>query len=278
MPKDARGPGTDALDQYLQEIGRHPTLSREEEAGLSRRYRETGDRGALAALVTANLRFVVAVAKGYRGRGLPLEDLINEGNLGLMRAAARFDPHRGVRLVSYASWWIRQAILAALARTVGPGGAPPPRPGREAGAPGRRRRARRRGPPPVSLQQGGGPGESGTALAERLADATAAPPDARLQRAALRRSVQAGMAFLPEREARVLRLYYGLDGGGARSLERIGRELGVSRERVRQLKARGLSRLRESPRWAELESYRARGRPPRGDSGGMKVDTPRGHG
>lgn len=278
MPKDARGPGTDALDLYLQEIGRHSTLSREEEAGLSRRYRDAGDRRALEALVTANLRFVVAVAKGYRGRGLPLEDLINEGNLGLMRAAARFDPRRGVRLVSYASWWIRQAILAALARTAGSGGAPPPRPGRETGAPGRRRRAPRRGPAPVSLQQGGGPGESGTALAERLADATAAPPDARLQRASLRRTLQAGLAFLPEREARVLRLFYGLEGGDARSLERIGREMGVSRERVRQLKGRALSRLRESPRWAELESYRARGRPPRGNPGGMKVDTPRGRG
>lgn len=270
MPKDARGPGTDALDLYLQEIGRHSTLSREEEAGLSRRYRDAGDRRALEALVTANLRFVVAVAKGYRGRGLPLEDLINEGNLGLMRAAARFDPRRGVRLVSYASWWIRQAILAALARTAGSGGAPPPRPGRETGAPGRRRRAPRRGPAPVSLQQGGGPGESGTALAERLADATAAPPDARLQRASLRRTLQAGLAFLPEREARVLRLFYGLEGGDARSLERIGREMGVSRERVRQLKGRALSRLRESPRWAELESYRSRGRPSRPPRGGSR--------
>lgn len=255
MAKDARRRGTDALDLYLEEIGRHRTLSREEEARLSRRFRETGDRRALEALVTANLRFVVALAKSYRGRGLPLEDLINEGNLGLMRAAARFDDERGVRLVSYAAWWIRQAILAALAKSGAAGRSPPSRPRRGNGTAARAARSRRRGPAPVSLQEPAGGTDGGTALVERVADPGADSPDAPLQRAALRRSLQAGLTFLPEREATALRLYYGLDGRGARTLRRIGEEMGVSRERVRQIKARGLSRLREGPRRAELRSF-----------------------
>lgn len=257
MPRDAGRRGADALDLYLEEIGRHATLSRAEEARLARRFREAGDRGALEALVTANLRFVVAVAKGYRGRGLPLEDLVNEGNLGLLRAAARFDEERGVRFVSYAAWWIRQAILAALDRAAAaPAG--PGRGGRHARgrSPGRHPRPRRRREvAPVSLESTAGPSPGGRALAERLPDDGAEPPDAPLERTALRHTLEAGLAFLPEREARVLRLFYGLDGGGGRSLGRIGREMGVSRERVRQIKARGLARLREGPRRAELRSF-----------------------
>lgn len=243
MPKDTRRRGGDALDLYLDEIGRHATLSREEEARLARRFRETGDRRSLEALVTANLRFVVAVAKGYRGRGLPLEDLINEGNVGLLRAAARFDHSRGVRFVTYASWWIRQSILAALEGAASP---PPPESGR-----------RPRDRAPLSLQASGGRSRNGPTLVERLADAEADPPDAPLQRAALRRALEASLTFLPEREARVLRLYYGLDGRGGRSLARIAARLGVSRERVRQIKARALARVREGPRRAELRSFSA---------------------
>lgn len=276
MAKDARRRGVDALDRYLDEIGRHPTLSRQEEARLTRRFRASGDRRALEALVTANLRFVVAVAKGYRGRGLPLEDLINEGNVGLLRAAARFDDGRGVRFVSYAAWWIRQSILAALAKAGGPPPAAPGRPERGAGARGGARPPRARRPTSVSLETPGDRSPGGRPLAERLPDERGEAPDAPLHRTELRRALEAGLTFLPAREARVLRLFYGLDGGGGRSLAGIGREMGVSRERVRQIKARALARLREGPRRAELRSFSGGGTPV--EPGGMKVDTPEGRG
>lgn len=251
----APGPAPGGMDRYLWEIGRHPLLSREEEAEMSRRWREEGDREALDALVTANLRFVVTVAKRYRHRGVPFEDLVNEGNLGLLRAAERFDGRRGVRFVTYAVWWIRQAILGALASA-----APPARPGRTGPGGARARSVREpdaggwrehRGGRVVSLDGGARRGD-GTPLGERLADADAEDPGRTLEMRSLREALEAGMAFLPEREERVLRRYYGLDGGAPRSLERIGRELGVSRERIRQLKRRALARLREGPHRAAL--------------------------
>lgn len=246
------------MDRYLAEIGRHPLVGREEEARLARRARERGDTAARERLVTANLRFVVAVAKRYRGRGVPFEDLVNEGNLGLVRAAERFDERHGVRFVTYAVWWIRQAMLAAISAA-----APPPVPGarrrgessrggavREPGS-GRTGRPRLR---LVSLEDEGRDGRGG-ALGERVADEGAADPGRSLEREALRDLLDAGMAFLPEREERVLRGYFGLDGRPPRSLERLGAELGVSGERARQLKARALDRLRAGPHGGALEQF-----------------------
>jgi len=233
--------GGEGLSGYLGAIGRTPVLDRDEEAALARRYRRRGDPLDRERLVAANLRFVVSLARRYRHRGLPLEDLVAEGNIGLLRAAERFDADRGVRFVTYAAWWIRQSILEALARkrrAEGRGG-------------GAGRSARRR--PHVSLDRGPRPGSR--ALVEVLADERVERPDRPLHRAELRRAVGAGLAFLPEREARVLRLYFGLDGRSALGLAEVGRELGVSRERARQLKARGLELLRRCPRREEMRLF-----------------------
>lgn len=232
----------EGLDGYLDAIGRERLLLRSEEAELARRYRERRDPRDRERLVAANLRFVVAVARRYRHRGLPLEDLVAEGNVGLLRAAERFDADRGVRFVTYAAWWIRRSILAALARARKLEG-------------GETRGVRRRPPRPhLSLQAPRGPRTGTSLLGEVIADESGEPPDGPVVRHELRRAVASGLAFLPEREARVLRLYYGLDGRSPRDLGAVGRELGVSRERARQLKSRALDLLRRGPRREELRT------------------------
>jgi len=258
-----------SLDLYLDEIGREPLLARREEALLARRCRE-GDAVARERLITANLRFVVSVARRYRGLGLPIEDLVNEGNLGLLRAAERFDEERGVRFVTYAVWWIRQSIVGALRRAngVAGGAAPPPVPD------GARART-------LSLE---GRSERGRAtLRDRLVDERVEPPEVLLHRRARRRAVEAALATLPEREEAVLRLYFGVGppgpegpdeptarpGKGAPAgaevtepreeglpLAEIGRRLGLPPERVRRLKNRGLRRLRGGGAGALLRRYR----------------------
>ncbi len=227
-----------SFDSYLREIGRQPLLAREEEVELARQIRG-GDAAARARLVTANLRFVVSVAKRYQGRGVSLADLVNEGNLGLIRAAERFDGAKGVRFVSYAVWWIRQAILQAIDRTATSGR------GDEEEKPPR--------PRWISLDAPLGPGASGR-LEDVVADDGEAP-DRELEREALRTAVEASLTCLPEREARVLRRYFGMDGSGPATLDQIGRELGVSRERVRQIKDRALARLRAGARRGELLGF-----------------------
>lgn len=246
---------TDGLDLYLDDIGREPLLSRDEEAAHARRYRSTGDAEALEALVKGNLRFVVSVAKAYRGRGLPLEDLINEGNLGLLEAARRFDESRGVRFVTYAAWWIRQAILAALARVRAPA-TPAPTSGRPRSAPDASKSAAGASgtarwisiDAPVSKD-----GE--TSLAELIEDQDEEGPDAPLERRALRDALEATLALLPPREEKVLRLYYGMDDGRARTVSEIADELEVAPVRVRKARTRGLARLRGGGRKRFLGSF-----------------------
>lgn len=221
-------------------------LDREREAALARRYRRSGDRRALHALVEGNLRFVVSTARRYRGRGVPMEDLVNEGNLGLLRAAERFDPDRGVRFVTYAAFFVRQTMLDAVARS-----------GRTAPLPPSDRTGRKgRGAVIVSLEAPRTPDDSGAALVELLEDPAARGADRPGDRGERRRVLETGLAFLPGREERVLRLFFGLDGRGQRSLARIGRELGVSRERVRQLKDRALGRLRDGPLGRRLRALK----------------------
>lgn len=235
------GAPTGSLDLYFQDIAASEPLSLAQEAEMARRWREEGDRRALDLLVHANLRFVVTVARRYRDRGLPLEDLVNEGNLGLLRAARRFDGRRGVRFISYAVWWIRQSILRAIERS-----APPPLPPEGGSEPSGAGRGARRRARVVSLDRPLGEAGGGT-LAELLADERAARPDQGLEARARRDLLDARLAVLPEREERVLRLYFGLGDERSRGLAEIAGQLGVSRERVRQIKARALSRLRSLP-------------------------------
>ncbi|MDX1578919.1 MAG: sigma-70 family RNA polymerase sigma factor, partial [Gemmatimonadota bacterium] len=211
------------FERYLNELGRERVLTPDEEARLARASR-AGDERARARLVSANLRFVVSVARGYRGRGLPLADLVEEGNLGLVQAADRFDPSRGVRFISYAQFWIRRSIRQALAAQL-------ERPTRDE-RPWKR----------VSFDEPV-PGTS-VSLAEVLADRRNPAPGERLAREGLRGTLEASLADLPEREAGVLRSYFGLGRERPLDLGEIASELGVSRERARQLKERALSRLR----------------------------------
>lgn len=226
------------LGRYLREIAAYPVLSREDEARLGRRIR-AGDEAAVDELVTRNLRFVVMMARRYRRRGGSLADLVNEGNVGLIRAARRFDERRGVRFVTYAAWWVKQALIDAARRQEHL--VRPPRRG-----PHRRSY--------LSLDQAAGKGRS--PLGDRLPDPEEACPAARLDREALRRQVSLSVAGLPEREARVLRLCYGLDDGEPRGLCEIARTLGVSRARVRQIRDRGLQRLRTGRRGDLLSTHR----------------------
>jgi RNA polymerase primary sigma factor len=257
------------LAQYLRGIGTYPLLSRDEERALARRLR-AGDEDALGRLVCANLRFVVLIAKRYQHQGLPLPDLINEGNLGLIRAAHKFDETKGIKFISYAVWWIRQAILQALAeqsrivrvpvnragalhRIVRRAEALQQELGREAThaeiaegtdvAEEEVARAMAISRAHVSLDAPLTPGEDHRLL-DYLADDAALAPDVAAVERALADVLQAGLSRLKEREAKILRLYFGLDGEEPMTLDQIGPLLGITRERVRQIKEKALSRLR----------------------------------
>ena len=274
--------GRESLDLYLDEISRVPLLSREEEMELARKAFR-GNVAAQEKLARHNVRFVVSVAKKFQNRGVPLVDLIGEGNLGLMTAARKFDPDRGVKFISYAVWWIRQAILAALARH-----------GRTVRVPLNRtadlsriirtaetlRQELRREPTPEEIA-----GSTGLALdvvqalaalntAEVRLDAPLDPEGDRslidrfiadeqgdAEEQAMDRflseEIESALRTLPPRDAKVLRLYFGLAGGREHTLEEIGGMLGVTRERVRQLRDRALKRLREGEVGRALASFAA---------------------
>ena len=272
----------DILDQYLYEVSQTPLLSAQQEIAIARRVR-AGDEEAMQELVKRNLRFVISVAKKYQNRGMALTDLIGEGNVGLLTAARKFDPDQGVKFISYAVWWIRQAILASLARQ-----------GRTVRVPLNRtadlsriirtaetlRQELRREPTPEELAAATGLSldvvQSLAALntAEVRLDA---PLDPDGERSLIDRFVadeqgdaesQAMDRFLSEeidralrtlqpRDAKVLRLYFGLDGGREHTLEEIGGMLGVTRERVRQLRDRALKRLKEGDVGRALASFAA---------------------
>ena len=266
-------PGRDSLEQYLADISHYPLVDREEEVRLARAAR-SGDAEALEKLVRSNLRFVVSVAKRYQNQGVPLGDLINEGNLGLIRAARRFDETRGIKFISYAVWWIRQAILQALAdqsRVVRV-------PLNQAGVLHRtvRRHATLlqelgREPTTDELAEDLGVSEEevGRALAlsrnQVSLDAPVWPDDeegmvdrlptggtedgtARLEEESVRSTVRRALETLTHREGKVLTLYFGLDEQEPMTLQEIGSLLGVTRERARQIKERALRRLRHQSR------------------------------
>jgi RNA polymerase primary sigma factor len=275
-----RSLGDGALDQYLREISAYPLISREREAELAVRIRE-GDQEALDTLVRSNLRFVVSVAKKYQNQGVSLSDLINEGNLGLIRSARKFDETKGIKFISYAVWWIRQSILQALAEQSRIVRVPLNRAGdlhrigkrasallqelgREATAAEiaagmdltveEVARTMAIQQVHVSLDAPMTPGEDNRLL-DYLADDESQAPDQQIFGKALAEVIQESLSALKEREAKIVRLYFGLDGADPMTLEEIGERMGITRERVRQIKEKALSRLRHVSRSRALESF-----------------------
>ena len=272
---------SEALSIYLDEIRGHPLLEREDEVELAKRIRG-GDEDALNQLVAGNLRFVVSVARRYAGHGVPLADLVTEGNIGLIRAARRFDETKGVRFISYAVWWVRQSILQALTagsrivrvptgqleeshRVVRTVRRLEQSLGREPTidevaaeleiSPGEVTDALGMRPGWVSLDAPL-PNDDQSSMLDLLPDTELVDPNASAASAALRDVVEEGLTRLPEREATVLMQYFGLDGEPARSLEEIARGLGLTRERARMIKDRALVRLRLGETGKILESFR----------------------
>jgi len=269
-----------SLEIYLREIRRTRLLTPQEEIDLAKRIRD-GDRGAFEALVQANLRFVVSIARTYAGRGMPLADLINEGNVGLMKAAKRFDETRGFRFISYAIWWIRQTILQALAEQPRIVRIPLNRAGkalkieRKAQALGQNlgrdpseheiaramkltvtdvREHRMYSLHPVSLDAPSSDENEGT-FGELLPDPGAPFADELAIERDLERDVGQALRVLDVRERRILRQYFGFGSGETTTLEAIGREMGLTRERVRQLKERAIGKIRASSLGEKLRSY-----------------------
>jgi RNA polymerase primary sigma factor len=271
-----------ALDQYLREVSRHELLTPEEEYDLGSRARE-GDEDAIQRLVRANLRFVISVAKKYQNRGVSLIDLIQEGNVGLVTAARKFDVDQGVKFISYAVWWIRQAILAALANQGRAVRVPLNRASDLARIFRERERLKQELGRDPSIEEVAGAasltpeivtslqtlnaaeirldapiGDSDDSqLVERFMSDEAQEPEEAVEERLLAEQIDRALDTLTPRDARVVRLYFGLDGGREHTLEEIGNMLGVTRERVRQLRDRALKRLREGDLGTALESFAA---------------------
>jgi len=269
-----------SLDKYLQEIGKVDLLSPEQEIELAIRIKK-GDRNALELLTKANLRFVVSVAKQYQNQGLSLGDLINEGNLGLIKAAKRFDETRGFKFISYAVWWIRQSILQALAEQARIVRLPLNRVGA----------LNKIGKAYSNLEQEFEREPSATELANELdmdvseiADALKisgkhismdAPfsqgeenrlldiiendeqptPDFSLMNESLKEEIDRALSSLSEREAEVIKLYFGLNKEHSLTLEEIGERFNLTRERVRQIKEKAIRRLRRASKSESLRAY-----------------------
>ncbi|MDX2190815.1 MAG: RNA polymerase sigma factor RpoD/SigA [Bacteroidota bacterium] len=269
-----------SLDKYLQEIGKVDLLTPDEEVELAKRIRE-GDQAALEKLTKANLRFVVSVAKQYQNQGLSLGDLINEGNLGLIKAAQRFDETRGFKFISYAVWWIRQSILQALAEQSRIVRLPLNRVGslnKISKTFSELEQKYEREPSPdelaevldvstsevvdtlkisgrhVSMDAPFVQGEENSLL-DVLASEGDDTPDQGLINDSLRREVQRALHTLTQREADVVTLYFGLNGEHAMTLEEIGEKFNLTRERVRQIKEKAIRRLRHTSRSKALKPY-----------------------
>ena len=270
----------DPVKAYLKEIGQVPLLSAEEEQTLASAAR-AGDADARRRLSEANLRLVVSVAKRYAGRGLPFLDLIQEGNLGLMKAAEKFEPDRGFKFSTYATWWIRQSITRAIAdqgRTIRipvhlvehinrvrkTAGELLRKNGREPTAeeiavrlemePDRVRELLQLAQEPVSLETPVGE-EEDAHLEDFIQDEEAGIPVDEAGRQLLRRELMSVLKSLTPREERVITLRFGLDDGRPRTLEELGKEFNVTRERIRQIEAKALRKLRHPSRAKRLRDY-----------------------
>ena len=270
-----------SLDKYLNDIGKIDMLSADEEAEMARRIR-AGDEEALERLTKSNLRFVVSVAKQYQNQGLSLSDLINEGNVGLMKACKRFDETKGFKFISYAVWWIRQSILQSIvehSRIVR-------LPLNKVGSYNKINEAFlsfvqefERNPTneelaellemkpreianmlkgkgrhlsidaPISSEDGD------STMLDLMPQGNEDDPDNELMEQSLKEEIKHGLSILSPREVEVLSAYYGLDGGKSLTLEEIGDLFGLTRERVRQIKERAIRRLRKAYNRNALKSY-----------------------
>ncbi len=277
-------PGLDSFDQYLQDVEKYPLIQgRREERELARRAR-AGDKEAAERLVTANLRFVISFVKKYQGRGLELSELVCIGNEGLLKAVKKFDPDKGVKFISYAVWWIRQTILQALAEqtrsvriplnqnsnlaklartntqlTQSLGRTPTDAEiAREMEEPvGTIQALRRVAVSELSLDAPIGQRDRDSAsFGERFSGAEASDIEENVEAIACRDILETMFEqYLTERERKILYLYYGLDDGEKNTLEEIGSLLGVTRERIRQIRNRAFEKLRDSPHGESLSGF-----------------------
>jgi RNA polymerase primary sigma factor len=271
---------TASLDKYLQEIGKVELITAEEEVELAQRIKQ-GDRAALEKLTKANLRFVVSVSKQYQNQGLSLPDLINEGNLGLIKAAQRFDETRGFKFISYAVWWIRQSILQALAEQSRIVRLPLNKIGsinkinkayakleqefeREPNAEeiaeilevteNEVKESMKNAGRHVSMDAPLIQDEDNT-MYDVLRSEEAITPETELLYESLRKEIDRAISTLTPREADVVRLYFGLNGSHPMTLEEIGEKFDLTRERVRQIKEKAIRRLKHTSRSKILKSY-----------------------
>ena len=270
-----------ALDKYLNDISKIELLTADEEADLARRIRE-GDKEALEILTKSNLRFVVSVAKQYQNQGLSLSDLINEGNVGLMKAAKRFDETKGFKFISYAVWWIRQSILQSIVEYARIVRLPLNKVGsynkvneavvsfvqefeREPSddeladildmKPRDVTKMKQSGSRHISFDAPVGGDDGDATMLDLLNFDFVDSPDLHLMEESLKDEVKYGLSMLSPREVEVLTAYYGLKGRKAMTLEEIGELYGLTRERVRQIKERAIRRLRKSVNKNSLKSY-----------------------
>lgn len=271
-----------SLDQYLQEIGKVDLITADDEIELAKKIKE-GDKLALEKLVRANLRFVVSVAKQFQNQGLSLGDLINEGNLGLIKAAKRFDETRGFKFISYAVWWIRQSIMQAIAEQSRIVRLPLNR----VGSLSKLGKAYRdleqefeRKPTTAELAEEldmkaddvayalqiagrhvsvdapfGNSDDNKNSLLDVLENEHQPNPDSTLMSESLKNEVENVLSTLSEREAEVIKLYFGINGENSATLEEIGERFNLTRERVRQIKEKALRNLRYATRSKNLKAY-----------------------
>ncbi len=271
---------TGSLDKYLQEIGKVELITAEEEVELAQRIKQ-GDKIALEKLTKANLRFVVSVSKQYQNQGLSLPDLINEGNLGLIKAAQRFDETRGFKFISYAVWWIRQSILQALAEQSRIVRLPLNKIGSinkinkayakleqeyerepnaeeiaelleitESEVKESMKNAGRHLSMDAPLVQ-----DEDNTMYDVLKSEEAPTPESQLLYESLRKEIDRAISSLTPREADVIRLFFGLNGSHPLTLEEIGEKFDLTRERVRQIKEKAIRRLKHTSRSKILKSY-----------------------
>jgi len=278
--EESRGGGSESLKKYLREISRLPRITPEEERILGKKIQK-GDAQALRRLVEANLRFVVSYAKRYRGCGLSFLDLINEGNIGLIEAAKRFDPGKNVKFITYAVWWVRQSIIHALSDQSGAFRLPQKQANllyRIGKAQAHLRTELKRAPSAeeiakkmevtveevTNLLQVADENISLSAvideehefhLSDKLEQETIPSADLVLLKNSLRGHLKESLGELDEKEERVLRLRFGLDGADPKTLKEIGEMLNLSRERIRQIESQALDKLNRSQKCQRLRGY-----------------------